>query len=271
MTIPNKYHLYFDDTGSRDPDKAPHAPEEREDKMDCFGLGGIVIKEDNIDEIIQTHKAFCREHNITYPLHSWAIRGGRSKFGWLKTPEKAGIFLAALEEYLLSLPIITIACVVHRPGYVARYKEKYQERLWLMCKTAFSILIERAAKYVDDQGGVMEIYFEQSSKNEDRAIIQYMSDLKTNGLDFSEKTSQSYTPFTPEDFRRLCLGKPYRKTKKTPMIQIADLVLFPMAKGGYDPSYRPYAKLKEAGKLIDCHFHEDDIPLRGVKYSCFDD
>ena len=36
------------------------------------------------------------------------------------------------------------------------------------------------------------------------------------------------------------------------MIQIADLVLYPMAKGGYDSDYRPYKKLKESGKLIDC-------------------
>lgn len=269
--MPDKYHLYFDDTGSRDPDKSSYSSEEREDKMDCFGLGGILIKEKHIDEIIRAHKIFCQEHDIAYPLHSWAIRGGRGKFGWLKKPEKAGIFMAALEDYLLSLPIIAIACVIHRPGYVARYKEKYKDRLWLMCKTAFTILIERAAKYVDDQGGVMEIYFEESGKQEDRAIIQYMRELKTSGPGFSGKTSQNYTPFTSDDYRRLCLGRPYRRTKKSPLIQISDLVLYPMAKGGYLPSYRPYAKLKEAGKLIDCHLQEHEIPLRGVKYSCFDD
>ena len=151
------------------------------------------------------------------------------------------------------------------------YKDKYKERLWLMCKTAFSVLIERAAKYVDEQGGAMETYFEQSGKKEDRAIIQYMRDLKKDGLAFDQSTSEAYSPLLAEDFRRLCLGKPYRKTKKTPMIQIADLVLFPIAKAGYLPDYRPFLKLKEAGKLIDCHIQEDQIPLRGIKYSCFDD
>ena len=112
--MPDKYHLYFDDTGSRDPDKVSYATEKREDKMDCFGLGGVIIKEESIDETIQAHKHFCREHNITYPLHSHKIRGGRGKFGWLKTPEKAGIFMSTLEEYILSLPIVTIACIVHR-------------------------------------------------------------------------------------------------------------------------------------------------------------
>ncbi len=264
----NKYHLYFDDTGTRDPDNPPY-PEVRDDAMDCFGLGGVLIREEDIDTVVLAHKTFCREHDITYPLHSSSIRGGRKKFGWLKNPEKAVLFYADLEAYLLSLPIITIACVVHRPGYLARYREKYQERIWLMCKTAFSILIERAAKYVDDHDGAMEVYFEKSGKKEDRDIIQYMRDLKTDGLAFDEKTSGGYTPLAPEDFRRLCLGKPIRKSKKTPMIQIADLVLFPMAKAGYDSTYRPYVSLKQAGKLIDCTLEKEAIPLRGVKYSCF--
>jgi len=270
--MPDKFHLYFDDTGSRDPDKSAraNAAQAADVEMDCFGLGGILLRESDIDGIIAAHKDFCREHDISYPLHSWSIRGGRKEFGWLKTPEKAGIFMASLEDYLLSLPVVAIACIIHRPGYVARYKDKYRDRLWYMCKTAFSILIERAAKYVDEQGGAMEVYFEQCGKKEDRDIIRYMRELKAGGQEFNQDTSRQYAPFGPEDFRRICLGKPIRKTKKTPMIQIADLVLFPMAKGGYNPSYRPYEKLRGAGKLIDCHLAEVDIPLRGIKYSCFD-
>ena len=54
------------------------------------------------------------------------------------------------------------------------------------------------------------------------------------------------------------------------MIQIADLILYPIAKAGYDPSYDPYRKLKDHGKLIDCYFREEEIPYRGIKYGCFD-
>jgi len=185
----------------------------------------------------------------------------------LKTPEKAGVFMPALESYILSLPIITVACIIDRPGYVVRYKERFADKLWLMCRTAFTILVERAAKYVDEQGGAMEIFFEQSGQREDRDL---MRDLKTRGMDFDQKTSEGYAPLKSDDFRWLCLGKPYRKTKETPMIQVADLVLFPMAKAGYDQSYRPYVQLKAAGKLIDCHLPEEEIPARGIKYSCFD-
>ena len=84
----DKFHLYFDDTGSRDPDRPDSLAGIRDDGIDCFGLGGVLIKETDIDEVIQSHKIFCRDHDITYPLHSWAIRGGRQNFGWLKHPKK---------------------------------------------------------------------------------------------------------------------------------------------------------------------------------------
>jgi hypothetical protein len=47
------------------------------------------------------------------------------------------------------------------------------------------------------------------------------------------------------------------------MIQIADLVLFAMAKVAYQPSYRPFAALKAAGKLIDCLLPADSSPVGG--------
>lgn len=266
-----KYHLYFDDSGSRDPDKSFMPDGERGDRMDCFALGGVLIREEEIDQVYAAYKAFCAEHSISYPLHSWAIRGGRGKFAWLKKPERAGIFMPALEELLLSLPIVTIACVVHRPGYVARYRNRYKERVWFMCKTAFSILAERAAKFADEEGRKLEIYFEATGKKEDEDIVAYMRSLKTEGPPFSPETSADYTPLKADDFQRIILGEPRQRTKKTPMIQVADLVLYPMAKGGYDRGYRPFAKLLEAGKLIDCHLREEDIAFRGVKYSCFDD
>ena len=74
--MPEKYLLYFDDTGSRDPDRNECTP--RHDKMDCFGLGDILIKEEDIEAILQKHKSFCAEWNIDYPLHSSKIRGGRA-------------------------------------------------------------------------------------------------------------------------------------------------------------------------------------------------
>src|SRR3546814_4673254 len=74
------YHLYFDDTGSRDPDKADLVDGDvRRDRMDCFAFGGVLVKNEEVDGIFAAHNAFCRAHDIDYPLHSWAIRGARSE------------------------------------------------------------------------------------------------------------------------------------------------------------------------------------------------
>lgn len=262
-----KYCLYFDDTGVRDPNKMPDIP--RKDGMDCFGLGGVIVREEDICEILAGHTEFCEKWGIDYPLHSSRIRCGQGKFSWLRQHDNSEQFWAALEEWLLSLPIICTACVVHRPGYVERYKDYYQERLWLMCKTAYSILIERSAKFAEQQSRSLEVYFEQTGKKEDRNIAKYAKELKSSGLPFSEMTSGTYEPLTGEGFRRIVLGDPRRRMKMDPMCQIADLVLYPIAKGGYDPEFRTYAKLKEGKKLVDSLLNEKELHHVGIKYFCF--
>ncbi|MGP4686728.1 DUF3800 domain-containing protein [Agrobacterium pusense] len=262
-----EYHLFLDDTGSRDPDH--DLAEQRRDRMDCFGLGGILIKEEDIEEVKQRHKAFCEAHSITYPLHSHKIRGGRGDFGWLKKPENARIFFPELDKFILDLPVIGIAAIVDRPGYVERYRELYSERLWLMCKTSYSILIERAAKFAESQGRALRVFFEESGKHEDRDIIHYAKLLKTEGMPFSTATSSGYASLSSEDFRRVVRGEPKRRTKATVMLQIADLMLYPMAKGGYEPTYKPYVDLIAAGKLIDALLPAPERSGLGIKYSCF--
>ncbi|TIR55445.1 MAG: DUF3800 domain-containing protein, partial [Mesorhizobium sp.] len=42
-------HLYLDDSGSREPDREPK--EKRRDEMDYFALGGILINEEDVDEL----------------------------------------------------------------------------------------------------------------------------------------------------------------------------------------------------------------------------
>ncbi len=262
-----KYVLYIDDTGSRDPDRSDYT--DRHDEMDCFGLGGFLLKEEDIPEVRKKHEAFCFKWKITYPLHSSSIRGGRGKFAWLKKPETSRLFFPSLDEFILSLPIIGIACIIDRPGYVARYHQTYDQNLWYMCKTAFTILMERSAKYADEHGRRLEIVFEGSGKKEDQDMKRYLKELKQRGSPFSKKTSQGYSPLTAQDYKRIILGEPHQKTKKIPMLQIADLVLYPIAKGGYDPHYKPYKDLKDNGRLIDCFLEAEEVQFRGIKYSCF--
>jgi Protein of unknown function (DUF3800) len=261
-------HLYVDDSGSRDLNKAPTLS--RNDGMDYFALGGILIDEKDIDGLLTTHKLFCDAHNIDYPLHSWAIRGGREKFGWLKNPEKAFAFYTDLESFLVGLPVIGIAAVVDRPGYIIMQQEKCQAAPVPMAKSAFGFLIERAAMFADSRQCSLRVFFERAGKAEDRSMILYMRDLKKFGMPFDGTNADADNSLTAQDFCRIVMGEPRGRTKETPMIQVADLMLYPMAKGGYDPDYRAYVSLLKAGKLIDALFDAENRTKLGIKYSCFE-
>jgi hypothetical protein len=59
------------------------------------------------------------------------------------------------------------------------------------------------------------------------------------------------------------------KEKSSPLMQIADLYLWPICIGGYDRKNRPYSRLVEAGKLVECRLPADRIAELGTKYFCF--
>lgn len=263
-----KYLLYIDDTGSRDLHKDPATI--RQDGMDWFGLGGILVKAEDDKSIYLAHQEFCDRWKIDYPLHSSGIRGRRKQFAWLGNPENAGYFMPELREFMLSQPFVATATIIDRPGYFRRYRELHQGSPWEMDKTAFNILIERTAKFADHHGRQLEIVFEASGKKEDRALMSYSRELKAKGMPFNTNRMATYEPLSAADFQRIVLGDPHRKNKSLPQLQLADLVLFPIAKGRYQPGYRPYMDLMNAGKLIDDQLPESLKEVCGIKYSCFD-
>jgi sugar phosphate isomerase/epimerase len=128
--------------------------------MDCFALGGIITRKSSIATIRDAYDALRQRWGVATPLHSSEIRGRRKHFAWLGEDEvKCEQFLADLEKTLLAMPVLGTACVIHRPGYEARYRDRYQEDTWLMCKTAYAIVVERAAKYARLQGLKLEVFF----------------------------------------------------------------------------------------------------------------
>ena len=260
--------LYFDDSGSRLPDDDE---EDRNDGINGFALGGILIKEQDVLEANKRHAAFMKRWGLAGPLHSTKLRGFRHQFRFLRNNADQSKFFGELEDLLAQTRALGIACVIHRPGYNARYKEAHGPNRWKMCKTATAILAERSSKYADaEEGAKLKILFEETGKREDRDIIAYVRDLKTNGMPFNAQTSAAYGTLKAEDFKRIILGDPERITKKAGLAQIADLFLYPMIKGGYDPSYPSYGKLVENRLIIDCVLPADGVSARGVKYSCFD-
>jgi hypothetical protein len=263
-----RIQLYIDESGTRHTDRVAVAP--RADGMNHFALGGILIKEEAVGAVIKAHHTFTKKWNLLAPLHSTKIRGRRDAFKWLgEDADLEAAFCDDLEKMIIDMPVLCLACVVHRPGYVARYADRYKQP-WLLCKTAFAILVERAAKYAARSGAHLQIYFEESGKQEDRAIQAYARLLETEGMPFDPDTSKTYDELKPEDFKKILIGQPSRIKKQVPMAQIADLVLYAMAKGGYDPLYRPYTQLMEAGRIIDALLNTYERPVLGVKYSCFD-
>lgn len=261
--------FYLDDSGTRHPDHSPQLPGHRHD---WFALGGVLIDDENIpgaEALIDGFRQRWPEMGDA-PLHSWEIRGRHGNFKWLgSVPGLFETFARDLEGLLFELPVIGLACVIDRPGYNARYREKYGRQRWALCKTAFAVAVERATKYAQDRGRKLRIYAERTDKTEDRKMQEYYTALRAGGHWFDASSAEKYSPVGAPQYQQTLYE--FRTKKKTSrLMQIADLYLWPMCMGGYHPANFPYSRLKAAGKFIDCVIPSDEIATRGIKYSCFE-
>lgn len=267
--MPVTLNLYLDDSGTRHPThkvgkKAAHG-------YDWFALGGILVRSDEEDAARELHMKFCAKWGVTAPLHSSEIRSKNENFdflrGWEK--EKQAKFYEELYVLMREVPVVGIACTVDRPGYNARYLEQYKQKPWLLCKTAFTVVVERAAKYAIAQELKLRVHPERCNKPEDANLEAYYKSLKDEGMPFAKDNSEKYGPLSQEQFKST-LYEFKTKQKSSPMVQLANLYLWPICMGGYHAGNRPYQRLTEDGKLIDCRIKEDERPMLGSKYSCFE-
>lgn len=263
-------NLYIDDSGTRHPDKKSCPLGSHQ--YDWFGLGGVMIKES--DEQVARDRIF--EFKALWPqigsspLHSVEIRHKQANFKWLNSisTDERERFMNDLAALLVDLPVLGIACVIDRPSYDRRYKEQYGRQRWALCKTAFSILIERASKHAINSDCKLRVMAEKCSKKEDRKLKSYYEDIKTSGQPFDTKNSARYTPLESNDFSDV-LHEFRVKEKSSPLMQIADIYLWPMCIGGYDANNRSFTLLQDRSKLIDS-IYPDLSDSMGVKYFCFD-
>jgi hypothetical protein len=265
--MPAVLNFYVDDSGTRHPDKHPG----QSDHADWFALGGVLIPESDEGNPRMRHERFCGRWGIKYPLHSYEIRHNSGNFQWLRQlPERERIrFFRQLERLLLPIPVLGLACVIDRPGYNARYKPLYGRNRWALCKSAFSIILERAAKYAIQEKMKLRVMPERCSKIDDERLQSYYEDLRQSGPPFASGTSNRYAPLSADQLRDT-LYEFKMKSKTSPMIQIADLYLWPMCQGGYDATYDSYEKLRSHSRLMDSVCHPEEVEARGVKYYCFD-
>lgn len=264
-----EYHFYMDDSGSRDPDRNRNTDTT---KPDWFALGGLLINSADVTAAKDAITAFRARWGEMdgEPLRSYDIRNKTGRFRWLASlsRERHSEFMNDLTSLIASLPIHVLACVIDRPGYNKRYMEVYGDRRWKLCRTAFNIAVERAAKVAIHDGIRLRVYVERSDKPTEQQFKAYFDELRHTGLPFSAATSEKYRPLSAEQLHKTLFE--FRvKTKESSLMQLADLVLWPVCHGGYNKEHRAYAELAKAGKLLDVRCTEDN-GLLGIKYSCFD-
>lgn len=262
-------NLYLDDSGPRHPDNKPG--KKAAHGYDWFALGGILVRDEDEDAARSLHAAFVKKWGVTAPLHSSEIRSRNENFLWLrdKAAGEQEKFYEELYCLMRDAPVTGMACVIDRPGYNKRYAEMHAGKRWMLCKTAFSVIVERAAKCAIMQGRRLRVLPEKCNKAEDGALAAYYRELRTAGPPFDPENSGKYAPLTKEQFSAT-LYELLFKEKTSPMAQLADLYLWPVSIGGYDTGNRTYRRLMEDGKLIECSMPETDHATLGSKYSCFE-
>lgn len=264
----NEFHFYMDDSGSRDPDKNRNADP---NSPPWFGLGGLIVHSSEValakDSLSDFRSRWpeLKDH----PLRSYNIRNMTGSFRWLADASmtRRREFFDDLTSTMLSLPVHGMACVVDRPGYNERYREIYGQRRWKLCKTAFNIAVERAAKYARFHGARLRVFIERSDRATETQMRSYYDDMRAHGLPFDQSKSAIYAPLCADGLRET-LYEFDVKTKNSVLMQAADLMLLPLCKGGYNADERIFAALKAAGKLLDCRCNAEN-GLLGIKYSCF--
>ncbi|MFP5518054.1 MAG: DUF3800 domain-containing protein [Alphaproteobacteria bacterium] len=215
MGATETFDLYVDDSGSRLPDKRD--PLQRNDKIDAFAFGGYMVKSEEIGIIINSVEKFKEKYGITCPLHSQKIRSKKDDFAWLGyEAERAREFYFDLSELMTSLPIIVTGCVIHRPGYNAKYKALYGEKRWHLCQTSYKIIVERAAKISRFYNRKLKVLVEECGKIEDKSIRRYHAELIENGPGFDTEKSGKYGPMTNNDFSEVLIKNPVFIKKKKP-------------------------------------------------------
>jgi hypothetical protein len=266
-------NLYLDDSGTRNPDRNP-AEALPAHGHDWFGIGGVMIREADEEAFRAEHAALYtkwKPFGMEKPLHSAEIRSQHKGFRWMRqrSPEELAEFYEDIEKLATHPKLTAIACVIDRPGYNKRYLPKYGDHRWLLCKTAFSIVVERSVKYAQKLGCRLRVNVERSDKTVDALLLSYYNELRGKGQPFDEDTSAKYSPLAAQVLAET-LYEFQTKNKTSPPMQIADVCLWPMCIGGYKPDNKPYVALRTAGSLVDCKLLPEEVPTCGIKYSCWD-
>ena len=180
------------------------------------------------------------------------MRSEKKKFAWIgRLRALTGTaYGPATGPFSAAIPVAGTACVIDRPGYVARgYGTREGNSKWLLCRSAFDIVVERAAKLAKQQGRRLKVFYEMADPATNASIEGYFYNVKSNGMGFDAANSAKYLPLTAAEFQYVLLdiegkGKPNR------ILQIADTYVYAIARGSYDRKFGIYRRLAESGRLV---------------------
>ena len=263
--MPPMFDLYIDESGSQKPSQKDTSP--------FFAMGGVIVRradEAVIESLLEQFKERWDIERKT-PLHATEIRSKKKRFAWLGNlpQQEHDRFMEDLTNTIVSCPVVVHACVISRSGYLKRYFQEYGADTWEMMRSAFSILVERAAKYAASKKGAVMVYYEKAGKTEDKLIEHYFRTLRSTGHPFDPTTANKYSPMPASQLSELLRGIEGR-TKNAAELQLADLCLYPVVRSKDQSDNRAFVAMKKEKLIVDCHLEPHQVETLGVKYYCFD-
>jgi hypothetical protein len=263
-------HLYVDESGSRHPDKAGTIAKHG---YDWFSMGGILVNQEDVETAKTKVREFAKTWTqIRSPLHFTDMRANKKGFAWLGNLDQQALnrFWSSYRTFLASMPVVGTGCIIDRPGYLARgYGKREGDAKWLLCRSAFDILLERSAKFAKLKGRRLKVYYERADPTTNERVESYYSNLKNNGLEFDAARSSKYSPMTSEDFKFTLLDIE-GKDKANTLMQVADSYIYAVSRGAYENSFDVYSRLAQAGKLVTSHVPGPQAGTLGIKSYCFE-
>jgi hypothetical protein len=265
------YNLYIDDTGSRHLDRLAATANQH---PKWFALGGVLVRSEDEETCKIAYDAlYSAWPQMRGPLHISDMQAKRQHFSWLEklSPPERSRFWNEYEAFLIALPVLGTACVINRPGYLARgYGSRVGDAKWNLCRTAFNIVVERSAKLALSEGRRLRVLYEGSNRDADQQVRGYFALLQAQmGLGFDGARAAKYDPMDAAALART-LVELERKDKRSKLMQIADTFVYAISRGRYEPAFRLHRCLAEAGKLVTDHVGPERADILGVKYYCFD-
>jgi hypothetical protein len=240
---------------------------------DWFAIGGVIINDEDVQGYHNSLAEFLAAWpQIRTPLHLTDMRAEKKGFAWLGKlkQEERDKFWSSYRLFLGRQAVAGIACVIDRPGYVARgYGKREGQEKWLLCRSAFDIVMDRASKFARIKNRRIKVFYERADPETDKRIEGYFHNIRENGLEFDPNTSAQYQPVSTAEFNRMLIDIE-GKGKQNKVMQVADSYLYAIARGSYDRKFEVYRHLADRGRMAASQVLGNEAGLVGVKTYCFE-